>query len=700
MRKERSIVFRTLGLAVLAAPPAAFAEPPPLLAEPVVAALAAELSGADAKRTVQELALHHRQRGSRGFQAAAEVVRKKALAYGLEQVEILELPADGRQFYGTQRSRPAWDAEFAELWELQETAQGWRKARRVASWNDRPITLAQDSASGEAEADLVDVGAGTSASDYQGLDVSGRLVLASAQPGAVAALAVERFGAVGVVSYAQNQRSAWWKEDENLVRWGHMGTFPEPRTFGFMVSLKQARAWREKLGRGDVVRLAAKVQAGQHAGAYSLVTAIIPGRDPALAAEEIVFSCHLDHQRPGANDNASGCATILEVGRALAKLVRRGAIPPPRRTVRFLWPPEIEGTMAFTEGRPDLASKARAVVHMDMVGGDAAVTKAVFHVTRSPASLPTFVDDVALAFGRFVNQQSDAYAGTGRADYPLADAEGGKEALQAEMVEFSMGSDHEVWADSSYRVPGIYLNDWPDRYIHTHGDSIDNIDATKLLRAAFIGAASGYYLANFETSEVPGLWQLTRRRALERLAAAQARAEQAAAVDAGDGAHVLRYHFIQEREAFESIAGFAEIPDAVRRDATVFFSRLEQLVGADLASSAAAAGNPVTYRRRGEPKGPLWVFGYSYFEDRWAAEGSARPALLSFEALWGSSSELAYEALNLVNGKRTTRQVRDDLTAIYGPIPFAMVAEYLAALEKIGVLQALSHAPGSATPRP
>jgi len=37
------------------------------------------------------------------------------------------------------------------------------------------------------------------------------------------------------------------------------------------------------------------------------------------------------------------------------------------------------------------------------------------------------------------------------------------------------------------------LNDWPDRYIHTNFDTAANIDPTKLKRAAFIGAASGYF---------------------------------------------------------------------------------------------------------------------------------------------------------------------------------------------------------------
>src|SRR5580692_4071738 len=91
---------------------------PRLLPEGDVAALANELSGETAKRNLEVIATFHRQRGSRGFHSAAELVAERARAYGLSDVQILEFPADGKIFYGTQRSRPAWDAEVGELWEV------------------------------------------------------------------------------------------------------------------------------------------------------------------------------------------------------------------------------------------------------------------------------------------------------------------------------------------------------------------------------------------------------------------------------------------------------------------------------------------------------------------------------------------------------------------------------------------------------
>src|SRR5947208_7287639 len=137
------------------------AQKPPLLPERDVAALANELSGETAKRNLEGIARFHRQRGSQGFHAAAEFVAERLRAYGLSDVAILEFPADGKIFYGTQRSRPAWDAEIGELWELHKEESGWHPAVKLASYEAEPITLAGDSEGSDVTAELVDVGEGT-----------------------------------------------------------------------------------------------------------------------------------------------------------------------------------------------------------------------------------------------------------------------------------------------------------------------------------------------------------------------------------------------------------------------------------------------------------------------------------------------------------------------------------------------------------
>ncbi len=168
------------------------------------------------------------------------------------------------------------------------------------------------------------------------------------------------------------------------------------------------------------------------------MTATIDGASDAQS--QIAFSCHLDHQRPGANDNASGCVTILEAARTLQKLIADGKLARPARTLRFIWPPEIEGTTTLLNARPDLARHIKAAIHMDMVGGGLD-TKSVFHVTRGPMSLPSFVHDVAWSFASWINIESYRFAAGEKADYPMIAPEGGKEPLRAEYSAYSMGSE-------------------------------------------------------------------------------------------------------------------------------------------------------------------------------------------------------------------------------------------------------------------
>lgn len=654
-----------------------------LLPDSVIAALSQELSGETAKSNLEYIARQHRMRGSRGFRSAADHIVKQLRDYGITDARVEQFPADGKIFYGTQKSRPPWDAEFAELWELRETDGTWTRHVRLASWDAMPVTLAQDSESGEATAELVDVANGASESDYAGKDVRGKIVLAAAQPGAVARLAVERFGAVGIVSYAQNQRTAWWGENENLVRWGHLDTFAAKPTFAFMVSPKQARSFQGRLARGEKIRLQATVRAGKHSGFYEVATATIPGT--TRANEEIAFSCHLDHQRPGANDNASGSVAILEVARTLNKLINEGKIARPERTIRFIWPPEIEGTITLLNARPELAARIKAVIHMDMVGGGPE-TKAIFHVTRGPASLPSFVNDVAEHFGQFVNDQSARFAKGESVPYPMFAPEGGKEPLQAEMAEFSMGSDHQIYTDSSFGIPAIYLNDWPDRYIHTNFDTPANVDPTKLKRAAFIGAASGYFLANVKSSDTASILTVLESSSLRRTSTMLARR---AALSSEEAQKLTRYHISHERAVFASLDRFFKIPRATSFDSVGFFRNLEILVEPGHPIRPPQGYGRLIFRRNAQLKGPMGAFGYDYFTDHYGAERENALGLMRFQGLRGSGADYAYEVLNLVNGTRNAQEIRDFVSATYGPVPLEHVSEYLRALESIKVIEAV-----------
>src|SRR4051812_41903380 len=208
---------------------AAFAQTFPILDKSAVSAFAQELSGDMAKRNLDFITTQHRMRGSRQYRIAADYIMQQLKSYGIDDVYDEHIPADGKIFYGTQRSRPAWDADFAELWQLKQDDGKWVPDKKLADWDAVPLSLAQDSESGEAEAELIDVGAGTKEADYTGKDAKGKYVLISSQPGAAAELALSH-GAVGLISYAQNQRTAWSGDNPDQIRWGHLDTFAKQKT--------------------------------------------------------------------------------------------------------------------------------------------------------------------------------------------------------------------------------------------------------------------------------------------------------------------------------------------------------------------------------------------------------------------------------------------------------------------------------------
>jgi aminopeptidase YwaD len=683
----------------------------PLLSDKEVAALAAEISALMAKDTIEELARYHRVQASSEFSRAAEYIASKAKEYGLEQVQIERFPADGQKTYYTLKSTPGWEVERAQLWEISPSKE------KIADYDEMRVALADYSLTSEVAADLIDVGAGISASDYEGKDVKGKIVLAGGNVATVHRMACDERGAAGILSYQQNQATFWSEDYVDNVRWGHLSPYNQNNRFAFMISLRRARSLRERLRRGEQIRLLAIVKAQMRPSAYVVVTGVIPGTD--LAEQEIVYSCHLCHQKPGANDNASGAAAILEVARALIALIKRGEIEPPRRTIRFIWPPEINGTIAYFAQHPEIVRRMMAAVHCDMVGGNYSITKSVLHITHTPASLPSCVNTVGDIFAEYAIAGSlKAASGAGFED-ALSAPGGSKDALVADITPYQMGSDHDVYQEGSFRIPTIYLRDWPDVFIHTNNDLPSNIDPTKLKRSTFIAAASGYFLARAGAREAARLAEEVFARAMAHIPREQARAaalEEQGEEGAEEARNLIARSFERDEAALSSVLMLA--PGDKSLEAKVE-SLIDQLSGAWLVLTGKVSeqrrGNRVFFviEPREQPKqrearsksrtreaarprtraaslipsrkaiGPLRVYYYDYVADR--ASGDDLRAVERIRAM-PNGEIILYEILNLVDGKRSIQDIRDFLAAAYGVISVEAVYDYLRLLEKIGVI--------------
>ena len=297
-------------------------------------------------------------------------------------------------------------------------------------------------------------------------------------------------------------------------------------------------------------------------------------------------------------------------------------------------------------------------------------------------SIPTFISDVGHEVGHFVNEQTEAFTASGSSAFPLVAPEGGREPLLALMEGLDMGSDHDVFREGSWAIPGLYLHDWPDRYIHTNFDTAAMIDPTKLKRSAFIGAVNAWFLANMSDADVPAVLALLKRNALQRSGALL---EQLQDLEPADAAAVSRVHFTVERRKVHSVESFAMLAEHDHEAAMAFLGNLETMINTP--DAAAVETDNTVYRRNAAVTGPMSGFGYSYVRDHYGDEQYGALQLPRFSSAEGSSGEYVYEALNLVDGKRSVSEIRNWLTAELGPVPVEYVREYLAALNSIDVIQ-------------
>ena len=211
---------------------------------------------------------------------------------------------------------------------------------------------------------------------------------------------------------------------------------------------------------------------------------------------------------------------------------------------------------------------------MDMVGGDPFKNKAIFHVTGTPWSLPSFVTDVGASFLNTIKTAASDYAAGGGSPNDgivetRAGAQGTRNELIADVTPYSEGSDHDDYDSSTIAVPSLYLRDWPDIYIHTDHDSLAQIDPTKLRRVALLGAASGYVYASIDSKLLPQALPYLAAQSNIRLSQDFVRAQQ------GRRPARPQHRVVRSTQSDEPCArsrtGGAAIDDGTRRSARVCF---------------------------------------------------------------------------------------------------------------------------------
>ncbi len=451
-----------------------YAPPKYLVSDELFQAVAGEYSGSLAKENVLGITRFHRIQASPGFTEAREHVVAQLKQMGVVEVEVETFPSDGKRRYQTYVSPMAWTVRSGELWMVRPQRQ------RLCNFRDVPMCLTTLSNGGEWRGEVVDVGRGASAADYEGKDVKGKVVLATGYAGVVHREAVIGRGALGVLIYPTESDRP---EHPDMVRYNGLWPKWEEKDkvgFGFQLSRNQAERMQAFMKVGQPIEVQAKVDAELHAGQLEVTSAFFRGTEKP--EQEIILIGHLDHPKWSANDNASGSGALLEIARTLKTLIDQKKITL-RRTIRIMWVPEHFGTIAWIDAHPDIGHHAIAVLNLDMVGEDLYKTNSRLRITRTPDSLPSFLNDLV----ENVAQQVAAAN--------LSDTSGTKNLFHYEVTPYDPGSDHDMFNDSTVGVPAMMLGHWPDWTHHTSEDTVDKVDPTTLKRVGVLATAAALWLA-------------------------------------------------------------------------------------------------------------------------------------------------------------------------------------------------------------
>ena len=632
--------------------------------EPLLEAVRKVCDGHRTLDDVRALARFHRIQASPGYDEAADWLEDAIRRAGLVP-ERVTFAADGRTRHLGFPMPEGWRCRHARA-----TLHGASGPEPLADFARAPLSIVQRSDGARGRFPLVAL---ADAGALERTDVRGKAILSASPVQRLHELAVVERGAAGLVACGrrlmppvrteQHDRDAlaytsfWWLGDR-------------PRGWGVVVSPARAEELRARLAAGESLEVEVDFDCQRFVGETSLVTTTVPGTLPG----EVLVTGHLCHPQPGANDNASGAAAVLECARILATLAARGGLAAPRRTLRFLWMPEFTGTYAWRALRPELAATTVAAVNLDMVGESQADCGSTFLLEQAPHFLGSFADELLARIRNAAQDWVRDFSGAGH--YSLA---------RLAEVPYSGGSDHALWLDPSAGVPCPMLIQWPDRYYHSDLDTPERCDPDALALAARAASTYAGFLAALGPRELPWLIDLVARGSRRRLLAALDRPEPASACRAererGQRALASVHRLTRGLPAARSLAATlaAHLPHAVESLEGFWEGEVEPALTGAPPTAVPAPGRVPRPLGAALPPPMRWLAeGWEHMQEH------DRARLLSLEATIPGGSTALDLAWFACDGERGVGDIAAMLAREGWPVPPDQLEEWFDLAAKLG----------------
>ncbi len=661
----------------------------PILSNEIFALLEESISGERCKEHVTQISRFDRIQASEGWLDAARYVQDILKKAGFQNVLLEKFPSNGEIKYYTWTPPMGWKGEYGELWMVEPSK------KKLADFNEVANSLAKGSRSSDVTAEVVYVGAGEDEKDYSGKNIKGKIVLANGYAGKVHREAVLKRGAAGVVTFIGKEshmeypdlvpyQGLWLRRKEN-----------EKATFGFTISRRNAERILSLLDNKKKVVLHARVRGDNYDSEVGMMSVTIPGMKKD---EEVLLLAHLDHYKPGANDNASGSAAILEIACALKKLVQSGKLSQPRRTLRFLWTTEWFGIVPWVQKNIDVLNKTLAAINFDMVGNDLVKTNSYFYLTKTPDSLPSFVNDLIENMTEHVARKN------------ILSPTGSRYPFHYKVHNFLGGSDHWILCDATVGVPAVMLGH-QDPYHHTAQDSPDHIDPSEMKRVSLIGAASASFIAWCQEADAMNLANLIFSKGMARIAAnalcvedkeqekklKKIKDRKNADLLHRDKIHKLQHTMKLEQETLKSILNLSRslktknyIKSLIDQSSSLSDFYRGLLINSLESHGIKAATLIKAERSKKEQEAERVIPTRTSLYITPLARGYLKEALKGrkeFENLKiNPESDIGWEICNFADGKRNLLEIRNAVSAEYYPLSLEDIERMLSLLERASLI--------------
>ena len=508
-----SSLFRRLAILVVsaamlgAARPAgqpSSAEPPQAVAK-LFALVRPEFLGDRALTTVAFVEQRWRWPGNRGFEESIDHVVEQLRAAGYVE-EKGASPTDRLTFRIESRamSGPAWDPIDASLTIVGASTP----VLRFATNRNMLAVNSSSTPAGGVEAEVVSVGKGDGGA-FDRVPLAGKIVFGDMSVGKLSSEARKR-GALGVLAYAM---PAYTKPETHRtsIQFSSIQADTAAKAWGVLLSYDARDALQRALAAGPL-RVRVMTQSRFSTSAERTVIADVRGSEKPN--ERFVFSAHV--QEPGANDNASGVGTQVEMARVAASLIKAGKVDP-RRSITFIFGNEIVQTRRY------LADAARAAtvrwgVSLDMVGEDTEKTGGTFLIEKmpDPSAVWTRGEDHHTEWGGSplrVDQLTPHFFN----DFVLRRCLD-QAAVTGWVVRtnpFEGGSDHVPFLDA--KKPGLLFWHFTDVYYHTDNDRLPNVSPREMTNVGVSALVSAFTLVSADGATARALVTEVERAAIARL---------------------------------------------------------------------------------------------------------------------------------------------------------------------------------------